>query len=114
MLAQPLDLLPQLDKAPLQYRRRVSMGAIENRANVAELETRIAIQTHLAQTVEVPLAVEPVVAGAPAHGLQQPHRFVVQHRAAAEAARPRQTCHCQRHRSCSSLNPAVLDRSRSL
>src|SRR5262245_14504143 len=111
MIAQPLDLRAELDEAALQHRRRVAVGAVENRTDVAELETRLPVEADLSQTFQVLLAVQPVVSRAAADWLEQPDRFVIEHGGAAQTAGPRQTGHRQRHRSTSSLNPMVLDRS---
>src|SRR5262245_47252842 len=111
MIAQPLDLRAELDETALQHRRRVAVGAVENRTDVAELETRLPVEADLSQTLQVLLAVQPVVSRAAADRLEQPDRFVIQHGGPAQTAGPRQTRHRQRHRSNSSLNPIVLDRS---
>src|SRR4051812_28106232 len=99
MIAQPLDFRAQVDEAALQNRRRVAMGAVEYRTDVAELETRLAIEADLAQTLQVLLAIQPVVARAAADRLQEPDGLVVEHGGAGEPARPRESCHRQRHRS---------------
>jgi len=54
MAAQRLDCGIQFREAPFQYRRRIVLRAVHQRANVLELQPRIAVHANLAQAAANP------------------------------------------------------------
>src|SRR5262249_12253323 len=105
------DLDVEFEQPALEYTGGITGALIEDRADIAERQAGIAVGADLAHAIQVPIAIDAVVARAAPGRLQQAHALVIQHRRAAQPARAGQSGNSQRHRSSFSLNPIVVDRS---
>src|SRR5512146_1976980 len=110
MLAKRCDLPFQLDEAPFQHRRRSVLLVLENGANIAEVEPRVAIRADQLQPLHLALGVLAVLRRGAQRRLQQPDGLVVQNGGPADAAPPGELGD-RKHRRTPTLNPTALDRS---
>ena len=78
MIAQSLDFNAQFHQPALENAGRISSRFVEKGTNVVQLETGATVKTDLPQTLQVVLAINPVISLAAANVSEEPDGLVVQ------------------------------------